>query len=90
MRAFVDGLWGTHRFEAPAGSRNSGDCGEAIGNRPTISEHPLVRVHSETGEFRPHWNTGMISRAKVRIMPKNEASSAAKQRRFMASTPALR
>ena len=50
MRAFVDGLRGVHRFEAPAGRRTSGDYDEAVGNRLMISEHPLVRVHPETAE----------------------------------------
>ena len=50
MRDFVDGLRGVHRFEALGGSRISGEYEAAIGNRLMISEHPLVRIHPETGE----------------------------------------
>ena len=51
MQAFVDGLRGVHRFEAPAGRGTSGDYDEAVGNRLMISEQPLVRVHPETGDW---------------------------------------
>ena len=63
---------------------------DRVGVVATCPEPAANAFAAFLGEFRPHWKSGMISRANVRIMPKNEASSAAKQRRFMASTPALR
>ena len=50
MREFVDGLRGVHRFEVPASAGTSGTYGEAVRSRLMISEHPMVRVHPETGE----------------------------------------
>jgi taurine dioxygenase len=50
MRAFVDGLRGIHRNGAPQNVTQRTDYAEAIRNRSLASEHPLVRVHPETGE----------------------------------------
>ena len=60
MREFVDGLRGVHRFETPAGRRTSGDYDEAVGSRLMISEHPLVRVHPETGERALYVSPGFL------------------------------
>ncbi len=50
LRAFVDGLRGLHRFAAPQGSTASSLFDDKVKRRPLLTEHPLVRVHPETGE----------------------------------------
>ena len=57
-----------------------------------VTDNEIVRIGLlyPTGGHRPYLKAGMISRAKVRIIEKYETSSSAKQRRFMASTPAFR
>jgi alpha-ketoglutarate-dependent taurine dioxygenase len=50
LRDFVDGLRGLHRFVAPAGAAASNLFQEKTARRPLLTEHPLVRVHPETGE----------------------------------------
>ncbi len=50
MRGFVEGLRGIHRFEAPAGASANTAYDESVRRRVMESEHPLVRVHPETGE----------------------------------------
>ncbi|WP_040050843.1 TauD/TfdA dioxygenase family protein [Caballeronia concitans] len=50
LRAFVDGLRGVHRFAPPQGASGTHAFSQAVDARTLISEHPLVRVHPETGE----------------------------------------
>ncbi|WP_020202469.1 TauD/TfdA family dioxygenase [Cupriavidus sp. WS] len=50
LRRIVDGLRGVHRFTAPAGASATGEFERAVKSRSLVSEHPLVRVHPETGE----------------------------------------
>jgi alkyl sulfatase len=51
MRTFIDGLRGIHRNGAPQSvTRQRSDYAEAIRQRSLAAEHPLVRVHPETGE----------------------------------------
>lgn len=50
MRGFVDGLRGVHRFEAPAGAAKSDAYAASVERRQMETEHPIVRVHPETGE----------------------------------------
>ncbi|VCU71415.1 putative dioxygenase/MT3514 [Pigmentiphaga humi] len=50
LRRFVDGLRGLHRYTAPQGSVATDDFVNKIQRRPLLTEHPLVRVHPETGE----------------------------------------
>lgn len=50
LRNFVDGLRGIHRFTAPAGAVGTYEFDRAVKERTLVSEHPLVRVHPETGE----------------------------------------
>jgi taurine dioxygenase len=50
MRGFIDGLRGIHRFAAPQGVQTTGEYDKLLTSRGQVSEHPLVRVHPETGE----------------------------------------
>lgn len=49
LRRFLEGLRGLHRFAPPAGARASDLFAEKVRQQPLLSEHPLVRVHPETG-----------------------------------------
>jgi alpha-ketoglutarate-dependent sulfate ester dioxygenase len=50
LQSFVDSLRGVYRNGAPQNVKARSDYSEMIKNRTLISEHPLVRVHPETGE----------------------------------------
>ncbi len=50
MRQFVDGLRGTHRYQGNAGVNTTSEYLATITKNLIVSEHPLVRVHPETGE----------------------------------------
>ncbi|CAG2137940.1 TauD/TfdA dioxygenase family protein [Cupriavidus plantarum] len=50
LKAFVDGLRGIHRFTAPAGASATREFDSLVNRASLVSEHPLVRVHPETGE----------------------------------------
>jgi len=50
MRGIVDGLRGIHRFAPPPGVDETAEYREMMRKRILVSEHPLVRVHPETGE----------------------------------------
>ena len=50
MRGFVDGLRGIHRNGSPQNVQANDEYSDKIRNRTLVSEHPLVRVHPETGE----------------------------------------
>lgn len=50
MRGFLDGLRGMHRFAPPPGVEASEEYRELMRKRTLATEHPLVRVHPETGE----------------------------------------
>ena len=50
MRTFLDGLRGIHRFAPPPEVATSKEYNDQAQSRPLVSEHPLIRVHPETGE----------------------------------------
>jgi taurine dioxygenase len=50
MRGFVDGLRGIHRIQPPAGVAKDATYDESLRRRELETEHPIVRVHPETGE----------------------------------------
>lgn len=50
LQAFVEGLDGIHRFEAPADPASKKDYRESIEKRQLESIHPLVTVHPVSGE----------------------------------------
>jgi taurine dioxygenase len=50
MQKFVEGLRGLHRFAPPPGVDETPEYRELMRKRTLVSEHPIVRVHPETGE----------------------------------------
>lgn len=50
LQGFVDGLRGIHRFGPPQATQSSQEYDERVRRRTLVSEHPLVRVHPESGE----------------------------------------
>lgn len=50
IQRLVDGLRGIHRFTPPAGANATAGYAEAVERRALVTEHPLVRIHPETGE----------------------------------------
>jgi taurine dioxygenase len=50
LRSFVDTLRGIHRFAPPTGAQATDIYQQAVRQTALVSEHPLVRVHPETGE----------------------------------------
>ena len=50
MRDFLDTLRGIHRYAPPPGVETTEEYREMMRKRTLVSEHPLVRVHPETGE----------------------------------------
>ena len=46
----VDGLRGVHRFAPPPGVAETPEYRELMKKRTLVTEHPIVRVHPETGE----------------------------------------
>jgi len=50
MRAIVDGMRGIHRYQGNAGVNVSKEYVETLNKNRIVTEHPLVRVHPETGE----------------------------------------
>lgn len=50
MRNFIDGLRGIHYYSGDAGTQTRKAYQDQINKNRIVSEHPLVRVHPETGE----------------------------------------
>ena len=49
-RGFINGLRAVHRFEPPRGASKDADYDALVRQRSMETEHPIVRVHPETGE----------------------------------------
>jgi taurine dioxygenase len=60
LRAFVDGLRGVHRFAPPQGASATQSFSKAVDTTTLASEHPLVRVHPETGERALYVSPGFL------------------------------
>lgn len=50
LRAFLDGLRAIHRYDVPHATTMSAEYRDRVERSELVSEHPLVRVHPETGE----------------------------------------
>jgi len=50
LQRLADGLRGVHQFAAPRGATPTADYLKQVAEAPLVSEHPIVRVHPETGE----------------------------------------
>ena len=61
LRKLADGLRAVHRFSPPDGSTATEDYERRVHRRPLVTEHPVVRVHPETGERALYVNPGFTS-----------------------------
>jgi alpha-ketoglutarate-dependent taurine dioxygenase len=50
LQRLADGLRAVHQFSAPRGAKPTKEYLKQVDDAPLISEHPLVRVHPESGE----------------------------------------
>ncbi|MEZ5150365.1 TauD/TfdA dioxygenase family protein [Rhodococcus zopfii] len=61
VRALADGLRAVHRFSPGAGTTPTDDYLRRVEKRPLLTEHPVVRVHPETGEKALYVNPGFTT-----------------------------
>ena len=61
LRKLADGLRAVHRFSPPDGATATEDYARRVARRPLLTEHPVVRVHPETGEKALYVNPGFTS-----------------------------
>jgi alpha-ketoglutarate-dependent sulfate ester dioxygenase len=61
LRKLADGLRAVHRFSPPEGATATEDYGRRLTRRPLLTEHPVVRVHPETGDKALYVNPGFTS-----------------------------
>ena len=60
MQGILDELRGVHRYAVPKTGKDTGEYDEVVGRRAMVSEHPLVRVHPETGERALYCSPGFL------------------------------
>ena len=61
LRRLAEGLRAVHRFSPPDGVAATDDYQRRVTGRPLLTEHPVVRVHPETGEKALYVNPGFTS-----------------------------